>query len=149
MIRPVRIHGIFDEVDKSVNGKGLDPTNWLAKKAEYKKYLDSLNIKDESLYERLLEEFNEGLMFNIDFKFLMAELGYGEDVVDALVTRFDAGEKPYGTTDLVMDDKPNEANYKVKGNPDNISVDPNVVSMLLDNYRYKNEIATEGIKRGM
>ena len=146
MIRPVRIHGIFEQVDPSKNSKGLDPSSWLAKKALYKKYIDSLNVTDESLYERLLEEYNEGLLFNIDFKFLMSELGYGEDVVDAVITKYDAGEKPYGTSE--KDIFTSKKNYIVKDKASNIKVDPEVVASLLDQYRQANEIEEDRIKRG-
>ena len=146
MIYPVRIHGIFEQSDKSVNSKGLDSKSWLAKKDAYRDYLDSLKIYDESIYDRLLEEFDEGLLFNINFRFLITNLGYGEDVADALVDRFDAGEKPYGTVEIV---KPKtDKNYTVKDNYLNISVDPNQVAALLSAYRQVNDLNTTEVKRG-
>ena len=147
MIRPVKIHGIFDEVDESVNNKGFTPTKWLERKKEYKVLLDTFKISDPELYDRLLEEFNDGLLFNIEFKFLMFKLGFNEDEIDEIVRRFDAGEKPYGTNENLMS-KPNKSNFKIKENNKSLSIEPSRVADLLDSYREVNEINSDGIKRG-
>ncbi len=148
MIRPVRIHGIFETVSQNVNNKGLSPSEWLEKKALYKQYLDSLNINDPDLYKRLLEEFDDGLLFNIEFKFLMYDLGFDEIKVDEIINQFDGGEKPYGTNDLDLDKSlPQKVFYIPKGYYKNPEINPSDVVGILS-QPIKTVYYEEEIKRG-
>ena len=69
--------------------------SWLEKKSIFKSFLiNDLKITDKDVVDRMLEEFNEGLNANIDFRMLMFALGYDEGFVDAVVDKYNAGEKP-------------------------------------------------------
>ena len=148
MIRPVRIHGIFESTNQSVNNKGLSPSEWLEKKALYKQYIDSLIINDSDLYNRLLEEYDDGLLFNIEFKFLMYDLGFDENKVDEIIEQFDGGEKPYGTNELDLDKSlPQKVFYIPKGYYENPDVNPSDVVSILS-QPIKTVDNEEEIKRG-
>ncbi len=149
MIRPVRIHGIFESVDDNSNSKGLNPEEWLSKKTLYKNFIDSLNIEDKDLYNRLLEEYNDGLLFNIEFKFLMYNLGYKEEDLDIIIEKYDAGEKPFGTRDIDLSNiNPNKVNYVEKDNYLNVSINPSDVINILEYKALDFYDMDEGIKRG-
>ena len=77
----------------------------------------------------------------------MFKLGLNEDKIDEIVSRFDAGEKPYGTNENLIK-KNKQPNFKIKEHNSNLSIDPSKVADLLDDYRIKNELNSDGIKRG-
>ena len=83
-----------DNTNVSVN---IDDTkaDWYEKKEVFHKFLvEKLKIQDEDIIERMLEEFDEGLNANIDFRFLLFGLGYQEPFIDNVIITYNAGEKP-------------------------------------------------------
>ncbi len=86
-------------VDNILNQKA----DWLESKNKFRLFLvDELHIVDEAILNRLLEEYDEGLNANIDFRMLMFALGFDEQYVDAIINRFNNGEKPKSKEDNIV-----------------------------------------------
>ena len=68
---------------------------WLERKTAFRDFLiKDLNISDSRIISRLLDEFDEGLNANIDFRMLMLACGYNEEFIDEVIAKYNYGEKP-------------------------------------------------------
>ncbi|MBQ4584135.1 MAG: hypothetical protein IJA94_04540 [Bacilli bacterium] len=75
--------------------KNINPERWIRTKRNLKDFLmEDLHIKDIIVINKLLQLYNEGLEFNLEFKMTLVSLGYSQDIIDYIVKRFDYGPKP-------------------------------------------------------
>lgn len=94
-----------ENLNKLNQPKNIPLDKWLENKNKFKNYLvQSLHITDSNVLNKLLNYYDAGLEYNIDFKMDMFSLGYPMDAVDYITNKYDSGPKPF-----VLDDT-----YKIK-----------------------------------
>ena len=60
------------------------------KKEEFRKFLvNELQISDEYVLNKCLDEYDMGLLFNVNFNILLYSLGFNDDIIEYIINRFD------------------------------------------------------------